>query len=113
MDFSKIGGGHSVFVNPPYGRELHKWVEKSYFESMKPNTVVVMLIPSRTDTKYWHDFILNNHAFEVRFIKGRVHFTNEDGLSGDCAPFPSAIIIFKDTPDILTGETKTTVFTTM
>ena len=51
-----IGGGESVFCNPPYGKEMYKWVEKCYFEGRKEHTTVVLLIPARTDTKYFHDF---------------------------------------------------------
>ena len=65
-------GGETVFCNPPYGRQLKKWVEKCYMESSKPNTTVVMLIPSRTDTSYFHDFIYGKA--EIRFIRGRLKF---------------------------------------
>jgi site-specific DNA-methyltransferase (adenine-specific) len=86
----KNWGGESVFCNPPYGREVKKWVKKCYEESLKPNTTVVMLIPSRTDTTWWHDYIM--HAAEIIFIKGRLKF----GDSKNSAPFPSAIIVFKN-----------------
>ena len=86
---SKSWQGHRVFVNPPYGREISKWVEKSFYEGHKDNTIVVMLIPARTDTKYFHDFIL--HRAEIRFIKGRLKFG--DGM--DNAPFPSMVVIFR------------------
>lgn len=79
--------GYNVFVNPPYGREIKDWVRKSYEESRKPNTKVVMLIPARTDTTYFHDYIY--HKAEIRFLKGRLHF-NDAGP----APFPSMIVIF-------------------
>lgn len=82
-------GGESVFCNPPYGRTLHKWVEKAWKESTKPNTIVVMLIPSRTDTQYFHDYIL--HRSEIRFIKNRLCFNDGNGR----APFPSMIVIFR------------------
>lgn len=78
-----------VFCNPPYGSEIKKWVEKSFRESQKDNTIVVMLIPARTDTSYFHDFIL--HRAEIRFIKGRLKF----GDSKNAAPFPSMIVIFR------------------
>jgi len=81
--------GHNVFVNPPYGRQIKHWVEKSYNEGQKPNTTVVMLIPARTDTRYFHDYIY--HKAEIRFIKGRLKFSN----SKNSAPFPSMIVIFK------------------
>ena len=78
-----------VFMNPPYGREIGKWVEKAYRESLK-GAVVVCLIPARTDTKYWHNFIFP--YAEIRFIKGRLKF----GGSKNAAPFPSAIVIYKN-----------------
>ncbi len=81
--------GHNVFMNPPYGREQSKWIEKAYCESKKDNTLVVCLIPSRTDTKIWHDVIFPNA--EVRFVKGRLKF----GDGSNSAPFPSALVIFK------------------
>ena len=77
-----------VFMNPPYGRQISQWIEKAYNESLK-GSKVVCLIPSRTDTKYWHDFIFNK-ASEVRFIKGRLKF----GDSKNSAPFPSAIVVY-------------------
>ena len=79
-----------VFVNPPYGREIGKWVEKSYNEAKK-GAKVVMLIPSRTDTKWFHDFIYNKA--EIRFLKGRIRFLqNKKELN--TAPFPTMLIIF-------------------
>ena len=83
-------GGETVFCNPPYGRILKDWVKKCSDESKKRNTTIVMLIPARTDTKYFHDYIYGKS--EIRFIKGRLKF-------GDCknaAPFPSMIVIFKN-----------------
>ena len=82
-------GGHIVFCNPPYGRKISEWVEKCYNESKKQNTTVVMLIPARTDTRYFHEFIYHK-AKDIRFIKGRLKF----GDSKNSAPFPSALIIF-------------------
>lgn len=82
-------GGHRVFCNPPYGRKIKDWVKKCYLESRKPNTLVVLLIPARTDTSYFHDYIYKK-AREIRFIRGRLHF-NE---SKQGAPFPSMVVIF-------------------
>ena len=82
-------GGHRVFCNPPYGREIPKWVRKCYYESRKPNTIVVMLIPARTDTSYFHDYIYGK-AKDIRFIRGRLHFN--DGKED--APFPSMVVVF-------------------
>jgi DNA N-6-adenine-methyltransferase (Dam). len=81
-------GGQRVFCNPPYGREIGKWVKKCYEES-KNCEVVVMLIPARTDTAYFHDYIYGK-AKEIRFIRGRLHF-NE---SPQGAPFPSMVVVF-------------------
>lgn len=89
MGYPKIGGGARVFCNPPYGKEIKEWVRKCYEESRKPNTLVVMLIPARTDTTYFHDYIYHK-AREIRFVKGRLHF-NE---APQGAPFPSMIVIF-------------------
>jgi hypothetical protein len=77
----------SNFVNPPYS-QLAKWLEKGYKE-WKKNKTVVFLIPSRTDTKAWHEYCMK--ADEIRFIKGRLKF----GGSKNSAPFPSAVVIFK------------------
>lgn len=82
-----IEWGNSNYVNPPYSN-ISKWCEKAFKEWLLGKTVV-MLIPSRTDTKYWHDYIMK--ANEIRFIKGRLKF----GDSKNSAPFPSAIIVFK------------------
>jgi len=81
--------GHTVFCNPPYGRAIKDWVKKCYEESLKPNTTVVMLIPARTDTKYFHDYIYKT-AKEIRFLKGRLKF----GECKNAAPFPSMVVVF-------------------
>lgn len=82
------GGGHRVFCNPPYSK-IAEWVEKAYRETRKDNTVVVLLIPSRTDTRYFQNYIY--HRSEIRFVKGRLKF----GQSKNSAPFPSMIVIFR------------------
>lgn len=81
-------GGETVFCNPPYGRQIKDWVKKAYCESIKPDTVIVMLLPSRTDTACFHDYILP--YAEIRFIRGRLKF----GKSKNAAPFPSMVAIF-------------------
>ena len=80
--------GETVFVNPPYS-EIKLWVEKCYKEYETNGTTVVMLIPSRTDTRYFHDYIY--HKAEIEFIKGRLHFSN----SKNGARFPSMIVIYE------------------
>ncbi len=86
---SQSWGGHNVFCNPPYWKHLPRWVKKAYEESKKPNTTVVMLIPARTDTRYFHEYIYHK-AKEIRFIKGRLKF----GESKNSAPFPSMVVVF-------------------
>ena len=76
-----------VFMNPPYGREIGKWMEKAYKESLK-GALVVCLVPSRTDTKWWHDYAMKG---EIRFLRGRLKF----GGHKNPALFPSAIVIFR------------------
>jgi phage N-6-adenine-methyltransferase len=76
------------WMNPPYGREIGKWVKKAYEES-KMGGLVVCLLPSRTDTKWFHDYIYNKA--EIRFLKGRLKF----GDSKNSAPFPSMVVIFR------------------
>lgn len=77
-----------VWCNPPYGREIGKWVEKAYNESLSGVTVV-MLLPARTDTKWFHDYIYNKA--EIRFVRGRLKF----GDSKNSAPFPSMVVVFR------------------
>lgn len=82
-----------VFVNPPYGREIKHWVKKAYEESREPyNECVVMVIPSRTDTIYWHEYIFGK-AKEIDFLRGRLKF-EVNGKPSKPAPFPSAIITY-------------------
>ena len=85
---SQDWGGHKVFCNPPYGRQIGKWVQKAWEEAKKPNTTIVMLLPARTDTKWFHNYIY--HQAKIRFIKGRLKF----GGSQNSAPFPSMVVIW-------------------
>lgn len=84
-------GGGSVFCNPPYGRALGAWVRKAY-EEAQTGTTVVLLIPARTDTAYFHDYIYGKA--EIRFLRGRLHFEDEDGNRFPPAPFPSMVVIY-------------------
>ena len=76
-----------VWCNPPYGKEIKKWIEKG-FNSARNGVKVVMLIPARTDTAYWHDFVMRG---KIEFLRGRLKF----GDAKNSAPFPSAIVIFE------------------
>ena len=88
VDWSKRGS--TCWMNPPYGRQIGKWIKKAYEESQK-GCVVVCLLPARTDTKWWHDYCMK--ASEILLVRGRLKF----GGSKNSAPFPSAIVVF--TPD--------------
>ena len=76
----------SCWMNPPYGREIKKWMEKAYNSALAGATVVC-LVPARTDTNWWHDYAMQG---DVSFIRGRLKF----GGHKNSAPFPSAIVIF-------------------
>jgi phage N-6-adenine-methyltransferase len=76
-----------VWMNPPYGKEIGKWMSKAV-ESWKEGATVVCLVPSRTDTAWWHDYATQG---EIRFIRGRLKFGN----SKTPAPFPSAVIVYR------------------
>ena len=81
--------GVTCWCNPPYGREVGKWVQKAYISSNNEGSTVVMLLPARTDTKWFHEYIYNQS--EIRFIKGRLKF----GGSANSAPFPSMVVVFR------------------
>jgi len=95
---SKSWSDETVYVNPPYGN-VGEWVKKAYKESTQNGATVVMLIPARTDTKYWHDYIMQS-ASAIYFIKGRLKFYNKviadyTGKSDiSPAPFPSVVVVF-------------------
>ena len=84
--------GNSVFCNPPYGKEIKAWVRKAYLESQKEETTVVLLIPARTDTDYFHKYCMK--AAKIHFVKGRLKFESEDGRVSNSAPFPSIVVYF-------------------
>lgn len=85
---SKSWDNEIVWMNPPYGREIGKWIKKA---SEARGGAVVCLLPARTDTKYFHEYIYTNPRATIRFIKGRLKF----GDSKNSAPFPSMLVIFK------------------
>ena len=82
--------GEKVFCNPPYGRDMPKWVKKCYDETHTGDCLVaVMLLHARTDTRWFHEYIYHK-ADEVRFVKGRLRF----GGQTTNAPFPSMVVVF-------------------
>ena len=100
QDWKKVN-----WLNPPYGKEIGNWIKKAYEESKKGN-ITVLLVPSRTDTKWFQDYCFKYG--EVIFIKGRLKF----GGSKNSAPFPSAIVIFggKNKDGYRTIENNATIF---
>lgn len=84
--------GERVFLNPPYGRQIGDWMQKARKESAR-GALVVCLVHARTDTRWWHENV-EGKANEVRFLKGRVRFVHPCG-SASCAPFPSAVVIYR------------------
>jgi hypothetical protein len=87
VDGLETDWGTRTFCNPPYGHKVGRWLAKGYVESKK-GKLIVFLIPSRTDTQWWHNYCMK--AKEIRFIKGRLKF----GGAKFNAPFPSALVIF-------------------
>lgn len=80
--------GETVFCNPPYGKEISAWVEKCYKHSLS-GECAVMLIPSRTDTRWFHEWVYGKA--ELRFVKGRLRFNDSKGS----APFPSLVVVYR------------------
>lgn len=80
--------GGIVWCNPPYGRQISKWVRKAFLESVRGVTTV-MLLPARTDVRWFHEYVM--HRAEIRFLRGRVRF----GGSAINAPFSSMIVIYR------------------
>ena len=78
-----------VFMNPPYGKELGKWMKKAYEEARDNGALVVCFVPARVDTNWWHNYAAK--ATEVRFPKGRVKFAG----AAASAPFPVAVVVFR------------------
>ena len=78
-----------VFMNPPYGREIGKWMKKAHDEALNNGALVVCFVPARVDTEWWHRYAIK--AADIRFPKGRVKFEGADAS----APFPIAVIIFR------------------
>lgn len=85
-----------VYMNPPHGTEIKYWIKKAYEESQTNAEVVVCLIPARTDTRYWHEYVLKG---EIRYLKGRVRFEVNREPANSNAPFPSAIVVFRKIED--------------
>lgn len=90
----QMSWGETVFCNPPYSKagRQDEWVQKCFEEAQKPGTVVVALLPARTDTDRFHKYILGKA--EIRFIRGRLRF-EQNGIPGGTATFPSMVCIWR------------------
>jgi len=109
--YTKVGDGlrgdwtgRAVWLNPPYGTGIAQWISKAFNQTLDggrgPASVVVVLVPARTDTEWWHTFVepyRGTPRVEVRFLKGRVPFVRADGKRSR-APFPSVVLIFRRLP---------------
>jgi site-specific DNA-methyltransferase (adenine-specific) len=85
--------GERVFINPPYGRQIARWMEKAWTEA-RAAEVIVALVPCRTDTAWWHDYVMP--AEEIRFIRGRLSFEGPKvNPESHNAPFPSCIVVWR------------------
>lgn len=78
----------TVWMNPPYGKEIIKWMKKAYESARDGDATVVCLVPARTDTAWWHDYAMKG---DITFIRGRLKFGN----AKNSAPFPSAVVVFE------------------
>jgi len=90
QDGLKQKWGGVAWCNPPYGRTIGQWVQKASQEA-QDGTAVVMLLPARTDTRWFHDYIYKKPNVEIRFVRGRLKF----GGSRNNAPFPSMVVVFR------------------
>ena len=86
------GKDETIFINPPYGRDITgKWVARAVRQFKEYGNTIVMLLPARTDTRWFHDYIYKKDNVEIRFIKGRLKF----GDGKNSAPFPSMVCIWR------------------
>ena len=85
--------GHTVFMNPPYGKDIIRWMRKAYEECRNNGVLVVAFVPARVDTEWWHEYAAK--ASDIRFPRGRVKFAGADAS----APFPVAVVIFRPRVD--------------
>ena len=90
QDGLKMPWNGTVWCNPPYGRQVGQWVRRALFAAVAGNTVV-MLLPARTDTAWFHDYIYKRNGVEIRFLRGRLRF----GGGKTPAPFPSMVVVFR------------------
>lgn len=97
QDWSTYG---RVWLNPPYGRTIGQWMEKTYEQSRK-GCIIVALVPARTDTRWWHEFVVDKAG--ITFLKGRLKYVDHVGNQTGSAPFPSAILTYPIISEIVGG----------
>lgn len=85
------------WCNPPYGRSVGLWVRKASESCKLGGATIVMLLPARTDTKWFHDYIYNKNNVEIRFVRGRLKF----GDGKNSAPFPSMVVVFRQRGNVI------------
>jgi phage N-6-adenine-methyltransferase len=95
-DWRVDDGERAVWLNPPYSK-CREFMAMATYQAWAHHLTIVCLVPSRTDTRWWHEHVWDREqhrtrpGVEVRFVKGRLRF----GGGKDCAPFPSVVIIFR------------------
>jgi site-specific DNA-methyltransferase (adenine-specific) len=94
----KSWGEEVVFMNPPYGTEIAKWMAKAHTSAMHESATVVCLVPARTDTAWWHKYAMKH---EIRLLRGRLKF----GDGKNSAPFPSAVVVMRPANFVLRALT--------
>ena len=77
-----------VWMNPPYGQGIGAWIAKAFDAAQHEQATVVCLVPARTDTRWWHRYVMKH---EIRLLRGRLRF----GEATASAPFPSAIVVMR------------------
>ena len=87
----------TIWLNPPYGRGVGKWLEKAYDESKRGSTIGVLIF-ARTDTRWWHDFVMKANV--IFLIKGRLKFVDGEGNAKSPATAPSCFVVFSVVPPI-------------
>lgn len=86
----------NVWLNPPYGRQIYLWMQTAYRSAQKTADCVVVLVHARTDTKWWHEFVMR--ASEVWFLERRVAFVGKSGVANS-STFPSVVVVFRRNPN--------------
>lgn len=90
LDWVDLAWGKPLWMNPPYGRKIGRWIHKA-LQASRAGVTIVCLLPARTDTSWFHDYCLKG---QIRFLRGRLRFDDKPSRLGRC-PFPSMLVIFR------------------